>query len=101
MVKPLKDIAPDLRPPPQSFTSKVPEFLLFPALVVLSLTLSSALYSVASVLTVGDLSSVSRSLDDWWEVAGLIGWRILTLAVGWWGEFDSERLRLPEEKFLP
>lgn len=89
MVKSLKDIAPDLRPPTLSSTSKAPEFLLFPTLVVLSLTISSALYSVASVFTAGDLSSVSRSLDDWWEVVGLIGWRIVVLAFGWWGEYDS------------
>lgn len=95
MVKSLKDIAPDLRPPPQSYTtSKIPEFLLFPTLVALSLTISSALYSVASVFTIGDLSSVSRSLDDWWGVAGLIGWRIVVLAFGWWGEYDSAQLRL-------
>lgn len=92
MVKSLKDIAPDLRPPTLSSTSKVPEFLLFPTLVVLSLTISSALYSVASVFTAGDLSSVSRSLDDWWEVVGLIGWRIVVLAFGWWGEYDSAQL---------
>lgn len=100
MVKSLKDIAPDLRPPPLSSSSKVPGFLLFPTLVVLSLTISSALYSVASVFTVGDLSSVSRSLDDWWEVVGLIGWRIVVLAFGWWGEYDSAQLRFLEEKFL-
>lgn len=99
MVKSLNDIAPDLRPPTLSSTSKIPEFLLFPTLVVLSLTISSALYSVASVFTAGDLSSVSRSLDDWWEVVGLIGWRIVVLAYGWWGEYDSARLRLLEEKF--
>ena len=99
MVRSLKDIAPDLRPPPpQSSTSKVPEFLLFPTIVVLSLTISSALYSVASVFTIGDLSSVSRSLDDWWEVVGLIGWRIVVLAFGWWGEYDSAQLNTPRRK---
>ncbi len=97
MVKSLKEIAPDLRPPTLSSTSKVPESLLFPTLVVLSLTISSALYSVASVFTAGDLSSVSRSLDDWWEVVGLIGWRIVVLAFGWWGEYDSTQLRLLED----
>lgn len=95
--KMVKEIAPDPRPPTLSSTSKIPESLLFPTLVVLSLTISSALYSVASVFTVGDLSSVSRSLDDWWEVVGLIGWRIVVLAYGWWGEYDSAQLRPLEE----
>lgn len=76
-------------PGPPLPTSNVPQLLQFPLLVVTSLTLSAALYSVASVFTSGDLSSVSRSLDDWWEVAGLIGWKTAELAVGWWGEYDS------------
>lgn len=71
-------------------TSKLSTTLRFPLLVVISLTLSSILYSVASAFTVGDLSSVSRSLDDWWEVVGLIGWKTTELAIGWLGEYDSE-----------
>lgn len=66
----------------------------FPALVVLSLGLSATLYTVASGFTAGDLSSVSRRLDDWWEVAGLIGWKTAELAVGWWGGFDRMLLEL-------
>ena len=71
-------------------TSKLPNSLRFPLLVIISLTLSSALYSLASGFTAGDLSGVSRSLDDWWEVVGLIGWKTAQLAVGWLGEYDSE-----------
>lgn len=76
--------------PPSSLTSKIPTLLRFPLLVLSSLTLSSALYTSVSGFTAGDLSSVSRSIDDWWQVAGLIGWKIAELAVGWWGEYDSE-----------
>lgn len=68
--------------------STLPEILHFPLLVVLSLTLSATLYTFASAFTAGDLSSVSRRLDDWWEVAGLIGWKTAELAAGWWGGYD-------------
>ena len=73
----------------------------FPALVLLSLTLSATLYTVASNFTAGDLSSVSRRLDDWWEVAALVGWKTAQLAVGWWGGYDRMLLEayvMSEEK---
>ena len=69
--------------------STFPATLQFPVIVVLSLTLSATLYTVASSFTAGDLSSVSRRLDDWWEVAGLVGWKTAELAVGWWGGYDG------------
>lgn len=68
--------------------STLPGTLHFPVLVILSLTLSATFYTVASSFTAGDLSSVSRRLDDWWEVAGLVGWKTAELAVGWWGGYD-------------
>lgn len=53
--------------------------------------LSSLLYAVASPFTSGDLANVSRTRDDWWEVAGLLGWKAAQLAVGWYGAYDSMR----------
>lgn len=85
---------------PPSLISKIPTLLRFPLLVLSSLTLSSALYTFASHFTAGDLSSVSRSIDDWWQVAGLIGWKTAELAVGWWGEYDSEHSKDPWRIFL-
>ncbi|KAI4134529.1 MAG: hypothetical protein LQ347_001452 [Umbilicaria vellea] len=73
----------------------LPAALRFPLLVVFSLTLSSVFYSLSSAFTAGDLSSVSRSLNDWWEVAGLVGWKATELAVGWWGEYDGTFFLLP------
>jgi hypothetical protein len=56
--------------------SKIPRPLRFPLVVLLSLTLSSLLYSFASSQT-ADLARVSRSLDQWWQVGALVGWRTL------------------------
>jgi hypothetical protein len=56
-------------------SSKIPRLLRFPLVALLSLTLSSLLYSVSADYTAGDLASVSRRLDQWWEVAGLVVWK--------------------------
>ena len=87
-------------------TSKLPAFLRFPLLVLLSLTISTLLYSFVAEYTEGDLASVSRSLDQWHEVGALVGWRMFVgldtqfwalaneecrfeLGLGWFGNYDG------------
>ena len=67
----------------------LPPRLRFPLLVLFSLTISSFLYSLVSPFTTGDLATVSKSRDNWWEIAGLLGWKATQLAIGWFGGFDS------------
>ena len=57
--------------------SKLPPFLRFPLVVVLSLSLSSLLYSLSAAFNGSeqDLARVSRRLDSWWDVGALAGWR--------------------------
>lgn len=71
-------------------SSRLPAPLRFPSLVLLSLVLSSALYSIASQYIAHDLGSVSRRLSNWWEVFGLIGWRAIELGIGWWSDYDGK-----------
>ena len=61
----------------------------FPLLLLFSLTFSSLFYSLVSPFTTGDLATVSRSRDNWWEIAGLLGWKATQLAIGWFGGLDS------------
>ena len=68
----------------------VPPSLRFPIAVLLNLTLSAALYSITSDFRAGDLSSVSRSINQWWEVMGLLGGKVAELAIGWYGDFDRK-----------
>ena len=70
--------------------SKIPAALRFPLLVILSMAMSSFLYASASPFTSGDLSNISAQRDQWWEVAGLLGWRAFELAIAWWGGYDSK-----------
>ncbi|PVH86840.1 hypothetical protein DL98DRAFT_510314 [Cadophora sp. DSE1049] len=69
--------------------SKIPVILRFPLVVTLSLTLSALLYSFAAEYTSGDLAKVSRTLDQWWQVSVLVGWRTFELGLGWFGNYDG------------
>ncbi|KAL9127258.1 MAG: hypothetical protein Q9217_003817 [Psora testacea] len=80
---------PQLPEMPASPASKIPAPLQFPSLIAMSMVMSFFLYASASPYTSGDLSTVSAHRDQWWEVAGLLGWRATELGVGWWGEYDT------------
>lgn len=73
--KPDRVIALQNNNAPLQTPSKLPALLRFPLVVLLSLTSSSLLYSFASEYTSEDLANVSRTLDKWWEVGALVGWR--------------------------
>ena len=77
-------------------TSKLPPQIRFPLLVVLSLTISSSLYSLVSPFTSGDLATVSRSRDNWLEIVGFLSWKATELAIGWYGGFDSTNQAFPK-----
>ena len=85
--------APAVPVPPLKQPSRIPNILRFPVLVVMSMTVSSALYSIASQFGTGDLATVMRRRDEWWEIAGLLAWKATELAIGWWGEYDGRLCR--------
>jgi hypothetical protein len=55
--------------------SKLPRPIQFPLVVILSLSSSALLYSFTAEYTAGELATISRSLNEWWEVGALVGWR--------------------------
>jgi hypothetical protein len=57
--------------------------------VVLSLSLSSFLYSLAAPVIESDLASVSRRTEGWGELLALFGWKTFELGLGWWGGYDG------------
>ncbi|MCJ1315627.1 hypothetical protein MMC15_000947 [Xylographa vitiligo] len=81
-------VATPASPPPISAT-KLSSYLRFPLVVATNLILNAVLLSFTSTYAAGDLSSVSRSINDWWEVGGTLLLKILELQLGWWGDFDS------------
>ena len=80
---------PALSPAPNS---KLPAQLRFPLLVLMTWTLFGTLWSTISPFMAGDLATVSRSRDDWWNIVGLMVWKAALVAVGWYGGYDSTRM---------
>lgn len=69
--------------------SALPPVLRFPLAATLSFAVASLGYSFLGEVTKGELATVSRSQDTWAEVGVLAGWRLVELAIGWFGELDS------------
>ncbi|KAJ5960427.1 uncharacterized protein N7479_007577 [Penicillium vulpinum] len=67
----------------------IPSAARFTIVVLSSLIVSSVLFTFSSTLTVGDLGPISKHLEEWWEVGGLIGWRALEVGLAWVLGFDG------------
>jgi hypothetical protein len=79
--------------------SRLPASIRFPLFVVLSLTLSSGLYTLVGELTNAESSTVSRTPDG--GVLGLgLAWRLMVLSVVWYGGYDREYLQIFFSHFL-
>lgn len=74
---------------PTSLTCRQ-KMMQFPLLVTLSMTLSFTLLAFASDYTSGDLAVVSARRDSWPEVVGILSWRVVELAIGWFVGYDSK-----------
>ncbi|OJJ39214.1 hypothetical protein ASPWEDRAFT_362213 [Aspergillus wentii DTO 134E9] len=88
--KPSAEVQPTT--PPQvraSRLARIPSFVRYLLVVFISLTLSSTLFSLTSGITLGELGGVSKHLDAWWEVGGLIGWKAIEIGLAWTLGFDG------------
>ncbi|RAL01617.1 uncharacterized protein BO80DRAFT_52574 [Aspergillus ibericus CBS 121593] len=61
----------------------------FSLAVFSSLALSSALFSLTTGITLGELGSVSKHLETWWEVGGLMAWKAVEVGLAWILGFDG------------
>jgi hypothetical protein len=75
---------------PKSSLARIPSPARFFLVVFGSLVLSSVLFTFTAGFTQGDLGLVSKHLEEWWEVAGLIAWRGVEVALAWLLGFDGE-----------
>jgi hypothetical protein len=69
--------------------SQIAAALRFPLVVILSFSLSSLLFSIVAEITAGDLAAISKHTESWVEITGLLGWKVVQLAVCWFGGFDG------------
>ena len=72
-----------------SQVSKMPRTIRFSLVLFSSLVLSSGLLTVFSLQTAGHLAGISKHLEEWWEIVGLILWRATELGLAWVFGFDS------------
>lgn len=68
----------------------IPSLARFILVVLSSLIVSSVLFTFTSTLTVGDLGPISKHLEEWWEVGGLIAWKAVEVGLAWVLGFDGK-----------
>ncbi|KAM5351327.1 hypothetical protein ACJ41O_004050 [Fusarium nematophilum] len=77
------------QPTPRNLREVIPDQAQFPLAVATSFVMASLGYSLLGELTGSELAAVSRTQDTWGEVSLLAGWRVIELALGWYGKLDS------------
>lgn len=77
-------------PAQQTRLARIPSPARFLLVVLGSLVVSSVLFTLTASVTVGDLGLVSKHLEEWWEVGGLMAWRAVEVGLAWVLGFDSK-----------
>ena len=70
----------------------IPSPVRFILVVASSLFLSSALFSLSSNITRGELGHVSKHREDWRVVGGLTAWKAVEVGLAWVMGFDGEHI---------
>ncbi|KAK3713072.1 hypothetical protein LTR37_008757 [Vermiconidia calcicola] len=70
--------------------SRIPAAIRFPLVLILSFSLSTLLHSLAAEYTGLQLASASRALDQDWQIATLVGWKVTELTTAWIAGYDYE-----------
>jgi len=58
--------------------------------LVLSLGLSAGLYSFVPDVAGYELATVSRSLNEPWQIGGLLAWKMAEIAIAWSAGLDCK-----------
>ncbi|EAW09656.1 uncharacterized protein ACLA_038710 [Aspergillus clavatus NRRL 1] len=83
------DTAKAARAAQESQLRRVPSPVRFLLVVFNSLLLSSVLFTLTSRVTLGELGHVSKHLEEWWEVGGLMVWKAVEVGLAWVLGFDG------------
>ncbi|OJJ61127.1 hypothetical protein ASPSYDRAFT_87680 [Aspergillus sydowii CBS 593.65] len=76
-------------PPPKTLVERIPLPARLLLVVISSLALSSTLFTFTSRVTLGELRFVSKHLEEWWEVWGLVAWKAVEVGLAWVLGFDG------------
>ncbi|THY36374.1 hypothetical protein D6D01_00469 [Aureobasidium pullulans] len=61
----------------------LPTWFAYPMSIIMSPALSAGLYSFVPDMMGAPLAAVSRSLNEPWQIGGLLAWRLLEITIGW------------------
>ncbi|PYH90124.1 hypothetical protein BO71DRAFT_388245 [Aspergillus ellipticus CBS 707.79] len=75
--------------PKRTQLERIPPAVRFTLAVFSSLALSSTLFTLTTGLTLGELSRVSKHLDTWPEVGGLMAWKAVEVGLTWILGYDA------------
>ena len=82
-----KDALTAVAPTPS--LAHIPSPARFALVVFGSLIVSSVLFTLSADVTQGELGLVSKHLEEWWEVGGLVAWKAAEVGLTWSLGFDS------------
>ena len=86
---PAMDAPPRLTTAPRTYAaSRLPAFVRFPLVVILSFSLSSLFHSLTADFAGYQLATASRDLPEDWQVASLMGWKLTELLTAWYAGYD-------------
>ncbi|CEL08008.1 hypothetical protein ASPCAL11161 [Aspergillus calidoustus] len=77
------------QPPRKTLVEQIPSPARLILAVLASLALSSTLFTLTSQVTLGELGRVSKHLEEWWEVGGLMAWKAVEIGLAWILGFDG------------
>lgn len=68
----------------------LPAWLGYPLSIILSLALSAVFYSFVPDVAGVHFATVSRSLNEPWQIGGLVAWKVVEITVAWVAGLDRE-----------
>lgn len=76
--------------PPPTPAAKLPGYVRFPLLIILSFATSTSLLSAASEFMDPQLRAVSHSSNENAQIVWSMAGKLLELSLGWFGHFDGK-----------
>lgn len=81
-----------ISPPKSAHAPEKPFVSRFVLAAVVSLVAEGIGQEAASIYNTGELARISKRDVNWFEIGGLVTWKLTLLAICWFGGFDGKNL---------
>lgn len=89
-ISPTSNLATKMNTTVAAQKSRVPGWIGFPLAVIISFASSAGLYSYVPEIAGYELATVSRSLNEPWQIGGLLLWKLAEISIAWFFGLDCE-----------